>query len=617
MRRFLLPFFIATLDVLSVIIAVTTALFLRFDGDIPKDYFMSAVEQLPAFIIIMLCVHTGMKLYNRVWRYAGSAEGISLILAVLSDAALWIGFSFFTRWGYLPRSVYILSAIILLILSGVLRFALRIYAYIVSTPAYLSRVDKQRVSNVLIWGAGDAGAMLVREIYNHRGKRRVVGFIDDDPKKKNNISLGVKILGTRRDLKKIIDVYDVQEVFITMPSVKGKPMREIVALCKETGLQIKTLPGVYELIDGMVSVSQLRSVEVEDLLGRDPIELNEEKVKAFLQGKILLITGAGGSIGSEICRQVAKMAPQKLLLLGKGENSIYEINRELAGKYPQLKLVPIIADVRDRDRIQEIMRIFRPQVVFHAAAHKHVPLMEYQPMEAVRNNILGTKIIAEESSIACVEKFVMISTDKAVNPTNVMGCTKRAAEMFVQSMNAVSPKTKYVAVRFGNVLGSRGSVIPLFKKQISVGGPVTVTDPEMRRYFMTIPEASQLVLQAGAMARGGEVFVLDMGEPVKILDLARDLITLSGLVPEEDIKIEFTGLRPGEKLFEELLSAEDGTDATEHEKIFSARIKEVDKLQLDQAIQQLLQERDIEKIIIKLQQLVPTYHPNRTAFNEK
>lgn len=323
-----------------------------------------------------------------------------------------------------------------------------------------------------------------------------------------------------------------------------------------------------------------------------------------------MITGAGGSIGSEICRQVAKMQPKKMLLLGKGENSIYEIHQELLNSYPELKKVPIIADVRDRERINGIMDYFKPQVVFHAAAHKHVPLMEYQPIEAVKNNVLGTKVVAEEASAHNVETFVMISTDKAVNPTSVMGCTKRVAEMFVQSMNAVS-KTRFVAVRFGNVLGSRGSVIPLFKKQIAKGGPVTVTHPDMKRYFMTIPEASQLVLQAGAMAEGGEVFVLDMGEPVKICDLAKDLITLSGLTPDVDIKIKYTGLRPGEKLFEELLSAEDGTEQTDHEKIFTARIKEVPKQQMDVYVDELLGHTREDEVVKTLQKVVPTYKPNR------
>ena len=596
MRHMLLPIFIALLDVIAVSVSVMIALFLRFDGNIPSEYLLSAIKQLPIFIMIMLCIHCIGKLYTRIWRYAGSAEGISLVLATIADTCVWMGFSYLIN-SVLPKSIYVLAAILLLVLAGGLRFSLRIYAYITSRPSYLRKRHQQKVRNVLIFGAGDAGAMLMRELQNHRGNRHVIGFVDDDPRKIHSMFFGMKILGTRDDLEILVDQYNVKEILIAMPSVKGQAVREIVDICKQTGVLVKTLPGVYELLDGSVHVNQLRPVEVEDLLGRETVQLDEKKVKSFLEGKILLITGAGGSIGSEICRQVARMNPRKILLLGKGENSIYEIERELSVKYPHIKKVPIIANVRDRDRIQEVMQIFRPQVVFHAAAHKHVPLMEYQPMEAVRNNILGTKVVAEEASRIGVERFVMVSTDKAVNPTSVMGCTKRVAEMFVQSMNTISPKTKYVAVRFGNVLGSRGSVIPLFKKQIAVGWPVTVTDPEMKRYFMTIPEASQLVLQAGAMAEGGEVFVLDMGEPVKIIDLACDLITLSGLTPNDDIEIKFTGLRPGEKLFEELLSAEDGTDSTEHEKIFVARIKNVNKELLDKSIQKLLLEKDGDAIV--------------------
>ena len=375
-------------------------------------------------------------------------------------------------------------------------------------------------------------------------------------------------------------------------------------------MQGKDFARCIEIINGNASVSKLREVQIEDLLGRKPVKLDNTAVSAYIKDKIVLVTGAGGSIGSEICRQVAKMQPAKMLLLGKGENSIYEIHQELLSTYPELEKVPIIADVRDRQRISEIMDQYQPQVVFHAAAHKHVPLMEYQPIESVKNNVLGTKTVAEEASAHNVETFVMISTDKAVNPTSVMGCTKRVAEMYVQSMNAVSD-TRFVAVRFGNVLGSRGSVIPLFKKQIAKGGPVTVTHPDMKRYFMTIPEASQLVLQAGAMAKGGEVFVLDMGEPVKICNLAKDLISLSGLTPGVDIEIKYTGLRPGEKLFEELLSAEDGTDTTGHEKIFTARIKEVDKAQMDKNVEYLLSRTKDEDVVEALKKVVPTYTPNR------
>ena len=476
-------------------------------------------------------------------------------------------------------------------------------------PKY--RQIQRKKNKVLIVGAGDAGAMLLREIERyHIANRQVVGFIDDDKNKTGKILLGVKVLGTRNELVKIASEKGIDEIIIAMPSVKGKEIKAIINICKETNCKLTILPGLYEIIEGKVSISQLRPVDIEDLLGRDPVKLDTTAVKEYLAGKIVLITGAGGSIGSEIVRQVAKMQPKKLLLLGKGENSIYEITQELKINCPEVKTVPIIADIRDKERIKAIMDYFKPQVVFHAAAHKHVPLMEYQPAEAVRNNILGTKVVADEAAAHNVETFVMISTDKAVNPTSVMGCTKRVAEMYVQSMNKNSG-TRFVAVRFGNVLGSRGSVIPLFKKQIAKGGPVTVTHPDMKRYFMTIPEASQLVLQAGAMAKGGEVFVLDMGEPVRIYDLAKDLITLSGLIPDKDIEIKITGLRPGEKLFEELLSAEDGTEKTTHKKIFTARIKEIDKAGLDKEISKILEITDGEEVVAALQKIVPTYTPNR------
>lgn len=547
-------------------------------------------------------------MYSRVWRYAGSSELLAIVGANFAGAICWFIFSVLVE-AVLPRSIYILTALVLTFFVGGTRLSLRVYSYLTSKPQYIQRT--QKLNKVLVIGAGDAGAMLAREIERyHSGKRKIIGFIDDDRDKQGKTMFGIRVLGSRYDIEQVVADTDANEIIIAMPSVKGKEIKEIIDVCKNTNCKLTILPGVYEIIEGTVSVNQLRPVEVEDLLGRDPVKLDTKNVSAYITGKVVLITGAGGSIGSEICRQVAKMQPQKMLLLGKGENSIYEISQELSIEYPQIRKVSIIADVRDEERINGIMDYFHPNVVFHAAAHKHVPLMEYQPMEAVRNNVLGTKVVAEAASKNGVETFVMISTDKAVNPTSVMGCTKRVAEMFVQSMNSIS-ETRFAAVRFGNVLGSRGSVIPLFKKQIAKGGPVTVTHPDMKRYFMTIPEASQLVLQAGAMAEGGEVFVLDMGEPVKIYDLARDMITLSGMIPEVDIEIKFTGLRPGEKLFEELLSAEDGTEATQHKKIFTAMIKCVDKTKLDFQIRRLLEQTTGDNVVEVLKETVPTYRPNR------
>lgn len=609
MRHLLLPLFLGSLDIISAIIAALVSIYLRFDGNlIPQNYLSMLVGQLPFFVMITIVSFFLFKLYSRVWRYAGSSELLAIVGANFAGAICWFIFSVLVE-AVLPRSIYILTALVLTFFVGGTRLSLRVYSYLTSKPQYIQRT--QKLNKVLVIGAGDAGAMLAREIERyHSGKRKIIGFIDDDRDKQGKTMFGIRVLGSRYDIEQVVADTDANEIIIAMPSVKGKEIKEIIDVCKNTNCKLTILPGVYEIIEGTVSVNQLRPVEVEDLLGRDPVKLDTKNVSAYITGKVVLITGAGGSIGSEICRQVAKMQPQKMLLLGKGENSIYEISQELSIEYPQIRKVPIIADVRDEERINGIMDYFHPNVVFHAAAHKHVPLMEYQPMEAVRNNVLGTKVVAEAASKNGVETFVMISTDKAVNPTSVMGCTKRVAEMFVQSMNSIS-ETRFAAVRFGNVLGSRGSVIPLFKKQIAKGGPVTVTHPDMKRYFMTIPEASQLVLQAGAMAEGGEVFVLDMGEPVKIYDLARDMITLSGMIPEVDIEIKFTGLRPGEKLFEELLSAEDGTEATQHKKIFTAMIKCVDKTKLDFQIRRLLEQTTGDNVVEVLKETVPTYRPNR------
>lgn len=609
MRKYLLPMFLASLDIISVILAAFISIYLRFDSNkIPANYLSLLISYMPLTVVIYLISFYLFKLYGRIWRYASATELIAIVMANIAASIAWYFISLYIG-AVLPRSLYVFTGLLLIFFVGGSRLSLRFYSYVMNKPKY--RQIQRKKNKVLIIGAGDAGAMLLREIERyHIANRQVVGFIDDDKNKTGKILLGVKVLGTRNELVKIASEKGIDEIIIAMPSVKGKEIKAIINICKQTNCKLTILPGLYEIIEGKVSISQLRPVDIEDLLGRDPVKLDTTAVREYLAGKIVLITGAGGSIGSEIVRQVAKMQPKKLLLLGKGENSIYEITQELKINSPEVKTVPIIADIRDKERIKAIMDYFEPQVVFHAAAHKHVPLMEYQPAEAVRNNILGTKVVADEAAAHNVETFVMISTDKAVNPTSVMGCTKRVAEMYVQSMNKNSG-TRFVAVRFGNVLGSRGSVIPLFKKQIAKGGPVTVTHPDMKRYFMTIPEASQLVLQAGAMAKGGEVFVLDMGEPVRIYDLAKDLITLSGLIPDKDIEIKITGLRPGEKLFEELLSAEDGTEKTTHKKIFTARIKEIDKAGLDKEISKILEITDGEKVVAALQKIVPTYTPKR------
>ena len=547
--------------------------------------------------------------YNRLWRYASIRELLSIIGAVTLSSLLLMIYTYVADVN-LPRSIYLLSWLLTVIFIGGSRLGIRILSYIL----HQVKSNNDPFTHVLIIGAGDAGAMIAREInQRYHDTKKIIGFIDDSDYKNNQKLFGAKVLGKRCDIARVVAEYDVTEIIIAMPSVEGAILRQIVHECKATKCSVKTLPGMYEIIDGKVSVQQLRNIDLEDLLRREPVKLDLEEISSYLAGKRVLVTGAGGSIGSELCRQIAKISPKTITLLGKGENSIYEIDRELREKYPNLAIEPIIADVRDKLRIDSIFKRLKPQVVFHAGAHKHVPLMESQPSEAVRNNIFGTKTVAEAADRTGAEIFVMISTDKAVNPTSVMGATKRIAELIIQNMSKVS-KTKFVAVRFGNVLGSRGSVIPLFKKQIAQGGPITITHPDMKRYFMTIPEASQLVMQAGALAKGGEVFVLDMGEPVKIVDMASDLIELSGLVPDKDIKIEFSGLRPGEKLFEELLTAEEGTTSTKHQKIFVANLKEVDERKLYLGLSELQNEDRTEQIIKIMTKLVPTYESARVQY---
>ena len=600
MKRRLVSLSLILTDVLIVAIIPFLSLWLRFEGNVNSVYYNVVWQSLLWVVLVKLAVFFNFHLYNRLWRYASIHEAMLITLAVTASSLLAAGVLYWNYPGW-PRSLYILDWAMSLLFIGASRMGLRIVYY------FTRRTPKGNLINVLIVGAGDAGAMLAREIQQRYSEnKRIIGFIDDSPYKKNQFLFGASVLGTCHDIIQVVNEYEVDEIIIAMPSVSGKVIKNVAAKCKATKCQVKTLPGIYELIDGKVTLQQLRKIDLEDLLGRDPIMLDLAEIAGYLKGKRVLVTGAGGSIGSELCRQIAKMSPNSLYLLGKGENSIYEINQELRGLYNNFVIEPIIADVRDSERINSLFSKIRPQVVFHAAAHKHVPLMEAQPVEAVRNNIFGTKVVAEAANIHDAERFVMISTDKAVNPTSVMGATKRIAELIIQSLSKVS-KTKFVAVRFGNVLGSRGSVVPLFKRQIAQGGPVTITHPDMQRYFMTIPEAAQLVLQAGAIAKGGEVFVLDMGQPVKIVDMACDLIKLSGLVPYKDIKIEFSGLRPGEKLFEELLTAEEGTTSTKHEKIYIANLKVVDEEKLQMNLRDLQSLKQADEIIKILSTLIPTY----------
>ena len=491
-----------------------------------------------------------LNLYWRDWEYASVYEVITVVKCVsaaviLSTIAGIVWFKTLVTWQF----VVVLWLLLVCAVGGV-RLSMRIFR-----EYFVDSVVMENAKPTLIVGAGAAGTLLVRQMLMHPKMRMMpVAFVDDDQEKQRKDIYGVRILGTTKDIEKIVQQMGITKVVIAMPSLPNKKLNEVYDIARKTGAECVILPNIDEVMSGNLHVQQLRNVEIEDLLGRDPVELDQTLIEKQLRGKRILVTGAGGSIGSEICRQVSSFRPKELIILGHGENSIYQLNMELLGKYAEhFRITPVIADVQDRKRIFEVMEKYRPDVVYHAAAHKHVPLMEINPREAVKNNILGTRNVAEAANHAKVKTFVMISTDKAVNPPNIMGATKRLCEMIVQDMATKSDSTKYVAVRFGNVLGSRGSVIPLFKKQIAKGGPITVTHPDIVRYFMTIPEAAQLVIQAGSLARGGEIFVLDMGKPVRIVDLAKNLIRLSGY-SEDDIEIKFTGLRPGEKMYEELLN---------------------------------------------------------------
>lgn len=491
-----------------------------------------------------------LNLYWRDWEYASVYEVITVVKCVsatviVSTVAGIVWFKTLVTWQF----VVVLWLLLVCAVGGV-RLSMRIFR-----EYFVDSVVMENAKPTLIVGAGAAGTLLVRQMLMHPKMRMMpVAFVDDDPEKQRKDIYGVRILGTTKDIEKIVQHMGITKVVIAMPSLPNKKLNEVYDIARKTGAECVILPNIDEVMSGNLHVQQLRNVEIEDLLGRDPVELDQTLIEKQLRGKRILVTGAGGSIGSEICRQVSSFRPKELIILGHGENSIYQLNMELLGKYAEhFRITPVIADVQDRKRIFEVMEKYRPDVVYHAAAHKHVPLMEINPREAVKNNILGTRNVAEAANYAKVKTFVMISTDKAVNPPNIMGATKRLCEMIVQDMATKSDSTKYVAVRFGNVLGSRGSVIPLFKKQIAKGGPITVTHPDIVRYFMTIPEAAQLVIQAGSLARGGEIFVLDMGKPVRIVDLAKNLIRLSGY-SEDDIEIKFTGLRPGEKMYEELLN---------------------------------------------------------------
>ena len=597
------------MDVLSVLLASVLSLYVRYDFhfmEVPREFWEAVLDIYLFNVIITVVVFYIFRLYNSVWRYASDTElvnnGIAVILcAVMQPILCWV------EGVYLPASYPFYYGFFLMIFTCGMRFSYRILR-VLQNHRLNHTAKKQRV-NCMIVGAGAAGNAILKEIETSSYlSMHVVCAIDDNPGCQGKYLRGVPIVGGRESIPDNVEKYAVDEIIIAIPSASRQKLKPILEICKETGCRMRILPGMYQLINGDVNVSKLREVQIEDLLGRDPIEVNVDEIMDYVCGKVVLVTGGGGSIGSELCRQIAQHNPLQLVILDIYENSVYEIQQELKSDYPDLDMVVLIASVRNTARIDEIFKIYRPDIVYHAAAHKHVPLMEDSPNEAIKNNVFGTLKVATAADKYGTQRFVLISTDKAVNPTNVMGASKRICEMVIQHMNRKS-KTEYVAVRFGNVLGSNGSVIPLFKKQIEQGGPVTVTSPDIIRYFMTIPEAVSLVLQAGAYARGGEIFVLDMGEPMKIVDLAKNLIKLSGFRVDEDIKIEYIGLRPGEKMYEELLMNEEGLQETANKMIYIGKPIDYDADNFERQLELLRQtsldeEGDIREVI---KQIVPTY----------
>ncbi|MBK5253935.1 MAG: polysaccharide biosynthesis protein [Peptostreptococcaceae bacterium] len=603
--------YIMFVDVIVIVCSSIFGLLLRFDLDLNKiepQYLDSMWSYLPINLIITVLIFYLFKLYHSVWRYASIIEMQNVLNAtIIASITQIIGMDVFQY--QIPRSYFVLYGGCLFFLTLANRFSYRVLRYLVRELR-----NKNQKKTVMIIGAGSAANVIIKESrINKRVENKFIKCaIDDDPKKQGTYIHGVKIIGTRKDIIECVNLYQIQEIIITMPSADKKAISEIVDICKETSCSLKILPGIYQFMNDEISLGKLRDVDIGDLLNRDTIEVNMDSIQSYTEDKVILVTGGGGSIGSELCRQLAQRNPKQLVILDIYENNVYDIQQELKVSYPELDLVVLIASVRDSARMNYIFNKYRPQTIYHAAAHKHVPLMEDNPNESIKNNVLGTWITVKAADAYGVEKFVLISTDKAVNPTNIMGASKRMCEMIVQTYNNRS-NTEFVAVRFGNVLGSNGSVIPLFKKQIKAGGPITVTHHDIIRYFMTISEAVTLVLQAGAFAKGGEIFVLNMGEPVRILDLAENLIRLSGYKPYVDIDISFSGLRPGEKLYEELLMAEEGMKDTENKLIHIGCPIEIDEDKFIKNLEELkeLCKQEPKEIRKFIKDIVPTYVENK------
>jgi FlaA1/EpsC-like NDP-sugar epimerase len=606
------------IDVGVLMLAFFLAMLVRFDWDVPRVMFQRLIIVLPYVVLLQYAFLSGFGVTRFSWRYISLRDVVRIFVAIASAAVVLVIFRFLSpslvdqlppaRYGIVPLGVLLGDFVLAFIgLTGV-RALRRMLGERVALKRH-EREEQAREPTLLV-GAGQGGVLVAQEIARRPDLGILpVAFVDDDPVKQGAVIQGIKVRGTTADLKRLAQRYNAKQALITISNAPGSSIRRITESCKSVGLTVKIVPGTYEIVGGRVNLSRIREVAIEDLLRRDPVRLDAESVAHVVRGQPVLITGAGGSIGSELCRQVAAYRPSRLVLVERAENNLFEIHSELCNRFVDVELVPCVADITDVPRITQVFRDYRPMIVFHAAAHKHVPMMEWNPAEAVKNNILGTQIVADLADGLAVERFVMISTDKAVNPTSVMGATKRAAELYVQALS-VNSATHFSTVRFGNVLGSAGSVIPIFKRQIEEGGPITVTHPNMTRYFMTIPEAVQLVMQAAALSRGGETFILDMGQPVRILDLAHDLIRLSGLEPEKDIEIQFTGVRPGEKLFEELSMMSEGIERTKHPKIFTGTYASSHlpglRAQLD-TLSVLCRKSDPAALRQALVQLVPEY----------
>lgn len=609
MKRKIQKYYLIIFDIIAIALSLTFAFVFKYNLNVPENIMGFALKTFITVCIIKVIVYKMFSLYSSLWEFASIEELMQVVMAVAVSSVLTFAF-LFTQGNVISLAVLINAMVLEILFIGGIRFSYRILRRMKNNR---SLVKQKIAKNVLIVGAGTTGGMIAKEL--NFGKQKFghfVGFIDDDLSKIGKSVNAKRVHGNRAEIVAVCKRLKVDTIIVAIPSATQRELKGILAECAKTDCELKTVPSLSEIIDGKVSMKQVRDVEIEDLLGREAVDLDVSEIQHYIENRTIMVTGGGGSIGSELCRQIAKFNPKKLIILDIYENNAYDIQNELRMKYEGLNLVALIASVRDKDNIDEIFKTYQPEVVFHAAAHKHVPLMETAPREAILNNCFGTLNVADAAHRNKTSQFVLISTDKAVNPTNVMGTSKRICEMIIQSYSKKS-ETKFSGVRFGNVLGSNGSVIPLFKRQIKEGGPITVTHKDIIRYFMTIPEAAQLVLQSGAYAKGGEIFVLDMGEPVKIYELAKNLIKLSGFEPHEDIGIEVTGLRPGEKLYEELLMAEEGMKETPHSKIFIGRPTFTDFKVLMNMLDQLknvLLEKDNALLREHLMMMVPSYKPN-------